>query len=206
MYCSRCGSPNEPDDRFCSACGAGLRETAPDESESQAPRARLARLFGMTRKARLVSAATAVALVAAVVAFIALNSDEGIPRDAYTVAADAFCLQAKREIVLAREGGGDPSSFSQALVPIVGGWRAQLRELSVPPDRIEQARQLEAALLVAELRIANLARVAERGDRKVALASAKRADGASAAVEEAVANLGLSECASAVIGFSPSPS
>jgi hypothetical protein len=204
VYCPRCGSPNEPGDRFCGACGAALRETAPRERRT--PRDRLARLFGTTRRARLVSAATVVALVATVAAFIALNADEGIPRDAYTIAADGICLQAKREIVLARKGDGDPSSFSRSLVPIVGGWRAQLRELSVPPDRIEQARQLEAALLVAELRIAKLARVAERGDGRAALASAKRADGASAAVEEAVASLGLSECASAVIGFSPSPS
>lgn len=206
MYCSRCGSPNDPGDRFCSACGAELRETTPDESESRKPRERLGRLLGTTRRARLVSAATAVALVAAVVAFIALNSDEGIPRDAYTVAADGICLQAKREIVSAREGYGDPSAFSQALVPIVGGWRAQLRELSVPSDRVEQARALEAALLTAELRVAKLARVAARGEGKAALASAKRADLASARVEEAVADLGLDECAEAAIGFTPDES
>jgi hypothetical protein len=201
VYCPRCGSPNEPGDRFCSACGAGLRTTAP--KERRAPHDRISRLLGTTRKARLVSAATAIALVTAVVAFFALNSDEGIPRDAYTVAADGFCLQAKREIVSARRDYRDPSAFSQALVPIVGGWRAQLHKLAVPSDRVEQARQLEAALLEAELRIAKLARIAEQGGKRAALASAKRADKASAAVEEAVANLGLSECAAAVIGFAP---
>ena len=175
-----------------------MREAA--TREPSAPHDRLARLFGTTRRARLVSIGTVVALTAAVAAFIALKSDEGIPRDAYTIAADGICLQAKHEIVLARKDP-NPSSLSRALVPIVGGWRAQLRELSIPSDRIEQAHELEAALLLAELRIAKLARVAGHGDRRVVLASAKVADKASISVEEAVADLGLDECAEAAIGF-----
>ncbi len=201
MHCPRCGSPNEPGDRFCSACGAALRETAP--KEQRAPRERLARLLGTTRGARLVSVATALALVAALAAFIALSADEGIPRDAYTVAADGICLEAKRDIVSARRESGGPSSFPHALVAIVGNWRAQLRELSIPSDRAEQAHELEAALLVAQIRIARLARVAELGEKRAALASAKEAEEASAGVEEAVANLGLDECAEAAIGFTP---
>jgi hypothetical protein len=201
VYCPRCGSPNEPGDRFCSACGAALRETAP--KEHRAPRERLARLFGTTRRARLISGATALALVAALAAFIALNTDEGIPRDAYTIAADGICLEAKRDIVSARKESGSPSSFPRALVAIVGNWRDQLRELSIPSDRVEQAHELEAALLVTQIRIARLARVAGLGEKRAALASAKQAEEASAGVEEAVASLGLDECAEAAIGFTP---
>lgn len=204
MYCPRCGSPNEPGDRFCSACGAALRETA--AKEHRAPRERLARLLGTTRRARLISVATALALVAALAAFIALSTDEGIPRDAYTVAADGICLEAKRDIVSARKESGGPNSFSRALVPIVGGWRAQLGELSVPADRVEQAHELEAALLVAQIRIARLARAVELGEKRAALTSAKEAEEASANVEEAVATLGLDECAEAAIGFTPEKS
>jgi hypothetical protein len=187
-----------------------LRKTAP--KERRGPRERFAQLLGTTRKARLVSAATTLAIVAAILAFVALNADEGIPRDAYTIAADRICLEAKRDIVSARKDSGgrtaaaDPNAFARALVPIVGGWRAQLQELSIPSDRVEQAGQLEAALLEAEIRIAQLARIVDRGNGKATLAGAKRADEASANVEEAVADLGLSECASAIIGFSPSPS
>jgi hypothetical protein len=151
-------------------------------------------------------------VVVAVVAFLALEpSDDGIPRDAYTITADRLCLSAKQQIVAAERGSGDQrgpgdaSVFARELVPIVTSWHSQLRELAVPVDRVEQARQLETALLEADVRIAALARVAADGNPRKTVASAKSADAASAGVEEAVAALGLSECAEATIGFTPAP-
>lgn len=210
MTCPRCGSPNEPDDRFCSACGAALAASAPKKPRSSGER--LKGLVGRTRRARLITAATALAIVGAIVAFIALEpADEAIPRDAYTIAADRMCLQAKLEIVAAAKryrseaGGGDAQAFAQSLVPIVGGWRRRLRGLNIPSDRVAEARGLEAALLEAEIRIAKLARIAGGSDERSVLASARRADQASTTVEDAVSALGLDECASVALGFSPSP-
>jgi rRNA maturation endonuclease Nob1 len=206
VYCPRCGTPNEPGDRFCSSCGATLKkDSAPREQLSF--RDRIGRVAGTTRKARLTTAATAVALVVAVVAFIALKpNEETIPRDAYTIAADRLCLDAKRGIVAAerRAGQGDTSAFAQELVPVVANWRSRFGKLHVPRNRTEEAQNLEAALLEAEIRIAGLGRVAQRGNEKEIVESAKQADAASAGVEEAAASLGLSHCAAATIGFSAS--
>jgi hypothetical protein len=212
VHCPRCGTPNEPGDRFCSACGAALRgPSTPQEPPS--PRERIGRLLGATRKARLLTAATAAALIIAVIAFIDLKpAKDTTPRDAYTIAADRLCLDAKSEIVAVerhfsrRPGARDTSTFAMELVPIVATWRSQFGALHAPKDRIESAQLLEAALLEAEVQIAGLARVAARGDKNKTLESAKRADAASTGVEEAVSALGLSRCAAATIGFTPGSS
>lgn len=203
MYCPRCGAPNEEGDRFCSACGAGLRESSA-EKESISPRERLRRIIGTTRKARILTAATAVAFLVAIVAFFALNpGEDSIPRDAYTLAAERLCLDAKAEIVATERQAakGETSEFARGLVPIVASWRSGLSELKVPSDQVEKADLLEAALLEAEVKIGKLARVASQGDTDATVASAKQADAASADVEEAVAGLGLTQCARATIGL-----
>ena len=204
MYCPRCGTPNEDGDRFCSSCGAGLQK-AKEPQEQVSARDRLGRIVGTTRKARLITGATVLALVVAVIAFIALepDSEETIPRDGYTIAADQLCLKAKGEIVAAerRAASGGTAAFATELVPIVADWRSRFEALAVPADRTEEAQQLEAALLEAEVQIGGLARVATDGDKAEIIASAKRSDAASAGVEEAVASLGLGECAGATIGL-----
>jgi hypothetical protein len=206
VYCPRCGTPNEDDDRFCSACGASLK-TSPKTSQPISFRQRLDRIVGTTRKGRLVSAGTVLALTVAVIGFIALKpKDETAPRDGYTIAADGVCLDAKHEILAAERrvasGEAGTGAFARELVPIVAAWRSRFEALSVPSDRLEQAEGLESALLEAEARIGGLARIAESGSKREVVASAEAADAASAHVEEAVAALGLSECAQATIGLS----
>jgi len=210
VKCQRCGAPNEPGDKFCGACGATLDQAA---APSPAPsrEGSLARLLGATRRARLLTAGTAAMLCIAIAAFIALKpTDDTIPRDAYTVAADRMCVAAKRRIVAIERryearGRGDVTGFARELVPVVGSWRARFRRLRAPGDRVEQATAMQAALLEAEARIAGLARAAATGDRESILASARQADAASAAVEEAAESLGLGRCAQAQIVFSPTP-
>ena len=203
MDCPRCGTPNEPGDRFCSSCGASLGEAASKPQRSL--RERIAGLFGKDRRTRLVSAATILAVIVAVIAFIALGEDDEktIPRDAYTIAADQMCISAKRQIVAVENKGlaSGPAAARQ-LLPVVSEWRSEFDALKVPSDRIEEAQALDAALKEVQLRIASLARGATSGNRAQAVEQAKAADEASSEVEEAVAALGLSHCSSLTIGFS----
>jgi len=160
----------------------------------------------------LVTAATAVAIVVAIVSFIALDpADDTAGLDRYTISADRICLQAKRGIVEVEQGAGkapggvDVSALANDLLPIVATWHSQLQQLDAPADRVADVDRLEAALLEAEVKIAGLARVASRGNQSETVASAKLADAASTEVEEAVARLGLPRCAEATIGITTTP-
>jgi hypothetical protein len=201
VYCPRCGTPNEPGDRYCAACGAQL-ERSKASAEQRAGGPRFAKLLGSDRRTRTITLATILALAVAVAAFIALSpSDEdSIPRDRYTLAAESICLRSKQNIIAARRSGGE---YARQLVPVVVSWREQLDELKVPPDREEQIQALDEALREVEIEVAALSRISEAGDRARTLASAKRTEAATAEVEEAVADLGLSRCAEATIGISP---
>jgi zinc-ribbon domain len=202
VHCPRCGTPNESGDRYCAACGEALGRSDKLQKQ-QSSKERLSRLLGSDRKSRLISAGTLLALAIAVAAFIAISpSGEGsIPRDRYTLAAERICLHSKRLIVVAGQEGG--TSYARQLVPIVVRWREELDALRAPADRREQVQQLNDALREVEIEVATLARISEEGDRTRTLASAKRADIATAEVEKAIADLGLSECARATIGFKP---
>ena len=212
MYCPRCGTPNEAGDRYCSACGAALHREDPAPGGGSA-RERISGLVGTTRRARLISTVTVLAIVVAIVSFIALDpGDDEIPRDDYTLAAERICLDAKQQIfatgqrLRARGSSGGASAFARDLLPAVSGWRLRFTELEVPADRSNEAAQLAAALREVEARIAKLARAARASDSERVVASAARADEASTAVEEAVSSLGLDECASVSLGFVPDES
>lgn len=209
MHCPRCGTPNEAGDRFCSACGTPLRRDDPSPRGASA-RERVGKLVGTTRRARWISAATAIAIVVAIASFIVLEPDDDeIPRDTYTLAAEGICLDAKQQISVtgqrfrASADSESASAFARDLLPAVSGWRLQFANLEVPSDREEEVAQLAAALREVEVRIARLARTAGASNPKRTAASAARADEASTAVEEAVASLGLDECASVRLGVIP---
>jgi len=207
VYCPRCGTPNEPDDRFCSSCGSPL-QASPAPKEHRSFRTQAAHAFGTTRKARLISLATAAALTIAIVALISLKpSGDSGQRDAYTVAADRLCLDAKHRIVAVEQrstrdsGTTGTGSFAAGLVPVVETWRLDFGKLRAPADRIEAARDLNAALLAVEIQIARLARAASLGVENKTLAAARSADESTATVEKAVAALDLTDCAQATIGL-----
>jgi zinc-ribbon domain len=209
MYCSRCGTQNEPGDRFCSSCGASLGQKKSTGGSDRSLRDRLGALIGSSRKARLTTLATVIALVVAVIAFIALKpSEDGettIPRDAYTIAADDMCIAAKHKIVaverqaLADKGKGD--TVLGKLIPVVSGWRGEFEAMRVPTDRVEQARHVSEALRQVEIQLSGLSLAADQGESTGTLASAKKVDEASAEVEQAISELGLTHCASQTIGF-----
>ncbi len=201
MHCPRCGSPNEPQDRFCASCGATLGGSKPAGGPGGTGNG-VSRLIGPDRKTRIVTALTALAIVVAVVAFITISPDDAsIPRDGYTLSAERICLNAKGQIVEAANGGG--GDFARRLVPIVVRWREQLDELKPPPDRVDKVMELDDALREMEIEAASLARESEGGGRTAIVAEARQAEAASAEVEGAVNALGLSECAAARIEFRP---
>jgi hypothetical protein len=209
VYCPRCGAPSEKGAKYCAACGAAL-PGAKEPKESRSAYERLAGIVGTSRKARLLTAFTALAIVVAVAALIALqpSEDQAIPRDTYTVAADNICLDAKRQIAASerhslRVRGAAPGAFAEDLVPIVAQWRSALSTLTVPSDRTEKADALDAALREVEIEIAALARVADEGDRARTIAKANRVDAVTSHVEAAIADLGLSRCASVKLGAAP---
>ena len=162
-------------------------------------------MLGTTRQARLVTLGTVAAIAIAIGAFVALKpaDDDSIPRDAYTIAADRMCLDAKRQIVAAeRSNAGDSGRLARALVPIVASWRSGFRALRVPGDRLDQARRLDAALRGVEIETAGLALTADERSRSRTVARAKQVDLATTHVEQAIADLGLGQCARAKIGLS----
>lgn len=209
-YCPRCGAPREKGAKFCAACGTHLDDDARPPRPTRSRRDLLGNLVGSTRKARLVTACTAVAILIAVVAFIAISptKEAAIPRDAYTIAADQICVQAKRQIVASerrslRGRTAGSGNFAQALVPIVARWRTEFDSLSVPSDRIALAQSLDTALREVAIEIATLARIVGEGDRGATLKKARQVDQRTSAVEGAISALGLAHCARLVIGVSP---
>ena len=214
MFCPRCGTENEPDDRFCSSCGASLRSSTTPAKDRRSLRDRLSALAGTSRRDRIVTGATVAAVLVAIAAFIALDpaeDDDEIPRDAYTVEADAQCVDFKRRIVAAErdalddQGSTGSGGFAGALVPVVADWRSEFQTLAVPEDRTEEVARLETALRQVEIELAGLALAAADGNRDETVAQAKEVDSATVEVEESIAGLGHTQCATRTIGLRQPP-
>jgi hypothetical protein len=205
MFCPRCGTENEEGDRFCVSCGASLRKT-PEPSERKPFRERIRELVGTTPRARAITAGTAIAVVIAIAAFIAIPAAKD-SSDSYTRAADDLCVQSKAQIGAVEQHippTAGPGAFAEALVPIVAGWRYQLNALPTPNDHADQAAQLDLALRQVEIDSGTLARASQEGGANL-LALAKQGDDAAAQVENAVDDLDLSRCGHLAVGLVPVP-
>ncbi|HEX3042851.1 MAG TPA: hypothetical protein VHP56_12255 [Solirubrobacterales bacterium] len=172
-----------------------------ESRETPAFRERIGNLLGRTRKARLLTLGTALALIVAVVAFIALpEDDDGLPYDAYAKAADRLCVAQKQAIVEAGQEsltGPDRGleAYAGRLVPIVVEWRAALNGLNAPADRSALAEEMSYALRQVAVKAGALARVARVESKAEAAKAAGAVDEATAAVETSIADLGLRRCA-----------
>ena len=214
MFCPRCGAESDEGSKYCASCGAELPKKAAvdggDASGRIGFRDRLAGLIGRDRRTRVVTLGTALAIVVAIVGFIALDAsddeDADIPQDAYTQALDSACVQHKKEIAKAQGealSAGDldaVSRYAGALVPITGAWRLELKRSGPPVDRTALAAALEAALLEVQIEAGTLARVAREGKAREAAEVAARVDAATANVETAIDGLGLARCGSLLVG------
>lgn len=199
MYCPRCGTENEQGDRFCANCGASLRSPK-EPAERLSARERVAGVIGSTRRAQLLTVGTAIAIVIVVIATLTLAADdEGIPRDSYTVAADRICVEAKKQIgaagnrALAGQPSDAPAAYARSLVPLVAQWRVDFNALHAPPDRVEQANALSEALHAVEIQASALALAAEDGAPDLS-EQAQHVDQLTEDVEQAIADLGLTDC------------
>lgn len=139
----------------------------------------------------------------AVIAFVVLPSGgggESAPQDPYTLAADNLCVEEKEEIVAAGQAalksgeGKSLSDYAAGLVPIAVEWRASLDALVPPPERADAAQELSLALRKVAVEAGALARLAREGSSPEAVAEARRVDAATAEVEQAIHDLGLSRC------------
>jgi hypothetical protein len=208
MFCPRCGTENDEGSRYCVSCGSDLPAKTPTPDRSDAPKeegfkAGLNRFVGTTKRTRMVTIGTAIALLVAIAAFIALSpADEGssVPQDALTKALDARCVQHKAEIAAAQRRALTTgtlvalSRYGDSMVPIAGEWRTELRRAEVPPDRTELVAGLSTALLEVEIEAGTLGRAARESRRAELSTAAARVDVATSNVEAAINSLELERC------------
>jgi hypothetical protein len=202
MFCPRCGAENEDANRFCVNCGSELTkaDAAPDFPTST--KDRLGRLIGTDRKARLITAGTAVAIAIAMIAFFALDTDsDETSASPYLESIDQTCVEEKERIsalegeVLNRQPP-DPREFASVLVTALAEWRLNLRETPPPPQDLARVEGLETALGATLVEAARLSRlIREEGSAGAIDHQAQATDQATLEFNEAIDGSGLSTCA-----------
>jgi hypothetical protein len=205
VHCPACGTEVEKGDRFCVNCGASLPADDAAPSEPVPLRARVAQLIGTTRRARILTLATALAFVIAIAAFLALEPADDEPSGTYAATLDRSCVEAKRQIAMAQAadagGRGEVERYAQELVRIAARWRASIAQAAQAPGATDPAAALDSALREVEVEAALVARTARAGREKALVAQAERADLASGRVEDEIDALALQRCSA--IGLGP---
>jgi len=159
-------------------------------------------LAGRSRRERLVTGATAAAIVVAIAAFVVLDTgDEGGGSDRVAVgdlrAADAACVEAKQAVRRSaaralRSAEGDPKAvegYSADLLRAVVEFRSRVGSLGGG----EALERLDRALRTLAIEAGALSRLAREQPRAIEV-QAVAVDGATSGVEAAIAELGLDGC------------
>jgi hypothetical protein len=208
MFCPRCGEEVEKGARYCSKCGATMPTSAERPKRKRSLRERLAGLIGRTRRERLITGGTVLAIVIAIAAFFALDSGEDGEEDslalplADTQLVDDACVNAKAGIANAansavRRGGG-VEAYSVAVLRAIAEFRSTVRSLVRSPG----VARLDQVLLDAEIDAGALARVArEQPDQLIERAEELDAD--TAAIEATIAEVGLARCGDLQLTLAP---
>jgi hypothetical protein len=170
----------------------------------------MGRLIGGSRRERLITAGTALAIVIAIVAVIVLitgGSDGGdsgsdaTDQTAYPEEADRICVQSTQAVALVAnrvsKSQDDPAAalalYARAVVELAAQWRSRLGSLDPPPERQDAANSLELALAKLKLKARQIAEQAEAGEDLRRLRS--QLDAAGVRVAHAIDALGLDRCA-----------
>jgi hypothetical protein len=207
MFCPRCGTENETGNRFCVSCGSSLSQR-PQGKESPPPtlRKRLGALLGETRRARILTAATLVAIVVAAIAFIALDSGDDKSEDAYLRQVDQTCVaekervsQLEQETLLQKPP--NVTEFASVLVTVVAEWRAALKENPAPPVHAAEIEELDVALREVLIEAGGLARLSREDASPAAIGTqAAAVDAATANAGSVIEQLGLDSCTDLSVG------
>ena len=201
MFCPHCGAENDAGNRYCVGCGSELPRAAEKRREPRSLRERFRALLGTSRRARLTTAATAVALVVAAAALFALEPSEEDPATGpFTSTLDRVCVDRKRTIAAleretVRQQSPDLATFAGALVSIVEEWRLDLAASPPPPAHAPAAHALDSALLDVLIEAGALGRASREGKPAEVVARARAVDLGSARIDQVAEELGLTRCA-----------
>jgi zinc-ribbon domain len=202
MHCPNCGAENDASHRFCVNCGSELSAKKDPAASPRSPKDRLAQLVGTTPRARLITAATGVAILVAVVAFLSLDSDDDATGSSpYLQRLDRACVTEKERIIALEQqtlSGGTPDlqAFASVLVSSLAEWRQNLRLEPPPPSAAAAVDSLEAALVETLIRSGRLARsIREEAAVDAISRQAEEVDEATTGVDRVIENLDLSNCA-----------
>lgn len=215
MFCPRCGTENDDGNRFCVGCGASLPQqqrepgARPDSAEGKPSpaRNRLDEVIGTSRRARIVTALTVLAIAVAVVAIIVLRSNDSegsVSQDAYLRRLDHRCVQEKTrlsglEAEAFSQKSPDFSSFVNYLVRYVTEWHANLQATPPPAEHVEGVRAVEGALLEVLIEAGRLGTAVRQGSHKGTVKAAESVDAAAGQVDPALEFLGLERCAATAV-------
>jgi hypothetical protein len=214
MFCPRCGTENEDDNRFCVSCGATLAaqkprsEAGPTEGEPSPAPSRLGEAIGTTRRARTVTAVTVLAIAVAVIAFIVLrsgDSEEKVTQDAYLRQLDRQCIEEKTrlselELATLQPKSASFTSYVDYLVRDVTEWHSNLQAVPPPAPHVEGVRAVEGALLEVLIAAGHLSTAVRDGSHAEIVRDARVVDAATAQVDPALEFLGLERCAAIAVG------
>lgn len=212
MYCPHCGAQNQVGNRYCVECGSALSQRDTSPSGLPVPmRARLQRLLGTTRRARLLSAGTVVAAVLAVAAFVALKSGSEETQDPFMRSLDKACLEEKERIAAFERQAPSRSrasaaTFATGLVSLVEEWRLNLAQIPVAPSHAADVHLLDTRLRDVLIEAGTLARVAREGKPQQIVSQAQSVDNATKRADQAIEDLGLSNCSAFKVGATESGS
>lgn len=200
MFCPRCGSETDEAARYCTTCGADLPSAVEAGESRRAFPARLAGLIGRSRRERLVTIATLVAILITIGAFVALDTggDGGSKQGSEATGVEAVglaCVAAKKQIrSAARRAIRDPRAgledYAGSLLRAVVDFRAVVR--AQPAD--ERLVPLDEALLAVAIDTGALSRAARERSGDLAGLTAEL-DAATGEAEAAIVRLGLDRCA-----------
>lgn len=201
MFCPRCGVENEKGSRYCSSCGASLKKGR--RKERRSIKDRLAALVGGSRRERLLTLGTIIAIAIAVIAFVALDFDDSdLPDPEQSQAADSACVEAKQGVAEAAtrsQASGSINTYGIGLVIASLNFREALRAQGFAGA---EAAELDAALRDAAIEAGVLARLGREDAAPGEIgAQAQRTNAAFARVDAGIEELGLRRCAA--VGITP---